>query len=98
MANAIHHAFALDDEAHIEIGDENAFPRGQRRNDMRAFRRDDRRHATTAETTPHLFIRRYFCDLLLAQPTRRVDDETAAFERMMTDGDFDLIGEDLPDQ
>lgn len=48
MPNGIHHALTLDDQRHIEIGDQDAFAAGQRRNYMTTFGRDDCGHAAAA--------------------------------------------------
>ena len=56
MADRIHHPLALDDEAEVEVGDEDTFALGQRRHQMGAFRRDDRGHAAAAQPAPKLFI------------------------------------------
>ena len=49
MADRIHHALALDDQADVEVGDEHALAFGQRRREMAAFGRDDRGHAAAAQ-------------------------------------------------
>ena len=49
MADGIHHPLALDDETHVEIGNQNALTIFQRRHQMRTFWRDDRGHAAAAQ-------------------------------------------------
>ncbi len=66
--------------------------------EMLALGRDDRRHAAAAQGLLQTFIRRDRPDLLVGQPAGGIDDETAAFQRMVTDRHFDLVGEDRPDQ
>ena len=44
------------------------------------------------------FVGRDLGDLLLGEPAGGVDDEAAAFERVMADRHLDLVGEDRPDQ
>lgn len=94
VADRIHHPLALDDQAHVEIGDQDAFAFGQWRNDMLAFRRDDRRHAAAAQCLLQSLIRSDRGDLLVRQPACGIDDETAAFERMMPDRHLHLVGKD----
>ncbi len=98
VADRIHHPLALDDQRHVEIGDKDALARGQRRHDVVAFRRDDRGHAAAANAAPGALVGRDFRDLLLGQPAGGVDDEAAAFQRVVADRHLDLVGEDLPDQ
>jgi hypothetical protein len=56
VADRIHHPLALHDEAHVEIGCEDALALGQRRNDMRALRRDDGGHAAAAQRLAKLVV------------------------------------------
>ncbi len=98
VADRVHHALALDDEVEIEIGDQHAFALGQRRHDMGAFGRDDRRHAAAVQRLAQLFVGRDFRDLLFGEPAGGVDDEAAALERVVADRHLDLLGEDRPDQ
>jgi hypothetical protein len=48
VADRIHHPLALDDEAEIEVGHQDAFALRQRRRHMDAFWRHDRGHAAAA--------------------------------------------------
>ena len=98
MADRIHHPLALDDQRHVEIGDQDAFARGQRRHDVVAFRRDDRGHAATAQAAARAFLGRNLGDLLFGQPAGGVDDEASALQRVVADRDLDLVGKYLPDQ
>ncbi len=97
MADRIHHPLTLDDQAHVEVGDEDAFALGERRHDMLAFRRDDRGHAAAAQCLLQAGIRGDRGDLFTGQPAGGVDDEAAAFQCMMADGDFHLVGKDRSD-
>jgi hypothetical protein len=56
MADRVHHALALDDQRHVEIGDQDAFAGGERRNDVLAFRRDDGGHAAAANSVARSFL------------------------------------------
>ena len=49
VADRVHHPLALGDEGEVKIGDEQPLALGQRRCEMPAFRRDDRRHAAAAQ-------------------------------------------------
>src|SRR6202021_3710729 len=85
MADGIHHPLALDDEGKIEVGYENALAFGQRRGEEATLRRDDRGHASAAQAPLQGFVRRDRGDLRFGEPTCGIDDEAAAFERMMPD-------------
>ena len=93
MADAIHHSLALDDQAHVEVSDENAFALGERGHDMSAFRRDDGRHAAAGERFVEALIVGHPRLLGVAEPAGGIHDEAAAFERMVADRDFNLVGE-----
>jgi hypothetical protein len=97
MADGIHHPLALDDQGKIEVGDENAFAFGQRRDEGATLGRDDRCHASPAQALLQGFVRRDRSDLRFGEPTRGVDDEAAALERVVADRHLDLLGEDRPD-
>ena len=98
MADRVHHALALDDEAHVEIGDEDPLALSQGRREMAPLRGNDRRHGAAAQRLLQAFVRRDRGDLLFPQPTGRVDDEAATFQRMVADRHLDLLGEDRPDE
>lgn len=66
VANGIHHPLALEDQAHVEIGNQDAFALGDRGGQMFAFGRDDRRHATATQRLLQPFVRRDRPDLLVA--------------------------------
>src|SRR5262249_6001873 len=59
--------------------------------------RHDRGHAAAAQRPPKLLFGRDFRDLLVVQPAGGVDDEAAAFERVVPDRHLDLISEYRPD-
>src|ERR1700761_5526393 len=65
---------------------------------MIAFRRDDRRHAAAPQAAARSFLGRDLCNLFFGQPTGGIDDEASAFQRVMADRYFDLVGKDLSDQ
>lgn len=92
MADRIHHPLAFDDQAHVEIGDQDAFAFCQRRRDVFAFGRDDRGHAAAAQGLLQAGVRRDGGDLPVGQPAGGIDHEAAAFQRMVADGDFHLVG------
>ena len=48
VADRVHHPLALDDQAHVEIGNQDAFALGDRRGEMLALGGDDGRHAAAA--------------------------------------------------
>ena len=98
MADRVHHALALDDQRHVEVGDQDAFAGGERRNDVLALGRDDGGHAAAADSVARPFLGRNLGDLVFGEPTGGVDDEAAALERVMADRHLDLVGEDLADQ
>src|ERR1700722_14620974 len=83
MADGIHHPLALDDEGKIEVGDENSLALRQRRGEVAAFGRNDRGHASPAQAPLQGFVRRDRGNLRFGEPTRGVDDEAAALERVM---------------
>ena len=97
VADRVHHPLSLEDQAHIEVGNENSLAFGDRWCEMFTLRRDDGRHAAAAQRLLQVLLRCDRADLLVRQPAGGVDDETAAFQRMMADGDFHLIGEDRAD-
>ena len=97
MADGIHHPLALDNQAHVEIGHEYSFALSQRRHYVRTFGRHDRCHAATPQRFSEFLVRRNSCDLLFREPAGRIHYEAAAFQRVMADRDFDLVGEDRPD-
>jgi hypothetical protein len=97
VADRIHHPLALDDQAHVEIGDQDAFAFGERRHDVFALGRDDRGHAAAAQGLLQPASGRDGGDLLVGQPACGVDDEAAAFQRMVADRHFHLVGKDRPD-
>ena len=98
MTDRIHHSLALHDQRHVAIGDEQAFPLRQRRHDMLALRRDDCGVAPAADGHAMGFIRGDTGALLVGQPAGRVDDEAAAFQRMVANLHFGLIGEGRAEQ
>ena len=49
VADRVHHSLALEDQAHVEVGQENALALGKGRHDMPALGRDDCRHAAAGE-------------------------------------------------
>src|ERR1700733_1482244 len=98
MADGIHHSLALDDEGEIEVGEENALAVGQRRDEVATLRRDDRGHVSPAQAALEGFVRRDRGDLGFGEPACGVDDEAAAFERVMADRHLDLFGEDRANQ
>ena len=79
VSDGVHHSLAFQDQAHVEVGDENAFALGDRGCEMLALGRDDGRHAAATERLLQTVIRRDGADLLVRQPAGGVDDETATF-------------------
>ncbi len=49
MPDRIHHAFPFRDQREIQIGEERSFALRQRRREVLAFRRDDRRVTAAAQ-------------------------------------------------
>ena len=57
VADGIHHPLALDDQRHVEIGDQDALTRRERLHHMAAIRGDDCGHAAAAQAGAQAFIR-----------------------------------------
>ena len=68
MTDRVHHPLALDDDAHVEVGDENSFAVRQGGNQMGPFRRDNGGHATASQRLAEFFFRRNPGDLFVGQP------------------------------
>lgn len=97
VADTVHHAFAFNDQRHVNVGDQNPFTVPQRRYKVDAFWRDDRGVATAGDRALHRRIRCDGFNLRLGQPTGSVHDEAAGFGGVMAHRSIDLVGEDLAD-
>ncbi len=97
MADRVHHPLALDDEAQVEIGGEDALAFREWRHEMCTLWRDDRGHAAATQRLAQFLVGRDFLDLRLGEPAGRVHHEATALQRMVADRDLDLVGEDRPD-
>ena len=95
MAHGIHHALALFDEAHIEVGVHDTLARGERAADDHAFGRDDGRVATAAQPFLQGRVGGDAGNLLLVEPAAGVYHEAAGFQGVVADGDFHLVSENL---
>src|ERR1700712_5075150 len=97
VTDRVHHALALDDQTHVEVGHQEALAFAQRLAQMVAFGRDDRRHAAAAQRFLHAHVGADALDLIFGQPAGRVDDEAARLECVMPQGDLQLVGKDTTD-
>ena len=70
VAHRIHHAFALGDQAHVQVGDHHAFAFLQGRRQVHALGRDYGRAATTTQRLLQPSIRRERLDLRVRQPKK----------------------------
>ena len=98
VADRIHHPLALGDQAHVEIGDEQALALRQGRNDVAALGRNDRGEAAAGQRLVQFRVGGDGGLLLVGQPAGGVDDEAAAFQRVVADRDLDLFGENRADE
>ena len=98
MADGIHHPLALGDQAHVEVGDQQALALRQGRNDVAALRRNDRGEAAAGQRLVQFRIGGDGGLLFVGQPAGGVDDEAAAFQGVVADRHLDLFGEDRADE
>ncbi len=98
VADAVHHALALDDQRHVEIGHQDAFTFLQGRRQVAAFRADDRRAAAAAQALLQCWVGLDSGYLRVGKPTCGVHHEAAGFERVVAECDFHLVRKDRADE
>jgi len=98
VADTVHHALALDDQGHVEVGDQHALAVFQGWHQMAPFRADDRRATAAAQGFLHGWIGVNAVDLFVGQPAGGVHHEAAGFERVVAQRDLHLIRKDRADQ
>ena len=85
MPDAVHHPLALDDERHVEVGDDHAFAFMQRRCEMTSLGGDNRRTRAATQRLVHRRIRGDGVQLRVGEPAGGVDDEAAGLQRVNID-------------